>query len=95
MTIAQINEIVAPILQHRFQANVFKGSGVSSEEDFDGEVVLRVTARITRPADVMDRVDATLEIKGVLEQKGENRVVYLDVATNDEQDASEHSDEDA
>jgi hypothetical protein len=82
MNLSQINEIVTPILEHRFHANGFRGSDISSEEDFDGEIVLRVTAHIEKPVAVMDRVDATLEIQDALEQKGESRTVYLEVETN-------------
>ena len=88
-----VSDIVTPILKSRFQAKGFQGSNVFTEEDFDGEVVVRVKARLATPIEVMDRVDATLEIKDALEQKGESRTVYLDVATEDEENASESPDE--
>jgi hypothetical protein len=93
MTLPEISDIVTPILKSRFQAKGFQGSNVFTEEDFDGEVVVRVKARLATPIEVMDRVDATLEIKDALEQKGESRTVYLDVATEGEENASESPDE--
>lgn len=91
MNLTQITEVVTPILKHRFQANGFHDTQVSSEEDFDGEIVLRVKARMKTPVAVMERVDATLEIKDALEQRGESRAVYLEVDTGES--ASETSDE--
>ena len=81
MNMTQISEIVTPILQHRFHDKGFRGTDVSSEEDFDGEIVLKVKARMDAPIEVMERVDAALEIKDALEQNGESRLVYLVVET--------------
>ena len=83
MNLTQISEIVTPILRHRFHSKGLKGTDVSSEEDFDGEIVLRVKARMDTPIEVMERVDAALEIKDALEKKGESRLVYLDVETGE------------
>ncbi len=95
MTNAEVEKIVAHILQKRFQANGFSRSDVVSEEDFDGVPIIRVTAHVESPVDnAIDKVDAILAIQDELQQFGDDRFVYLDVDAPGSQESPDEDEDD-
>ena len=82
MTDQEIQEVVSNILRTRVPEAGFKGADVSSDIDFDGESIIRVTARYERrPQERRDvLIGAVHDLRDALIDRGEERFVFL---TND------------
>jgi hypothetical protein len=79
MTDDEINEVASRLLQERFQDLQFERSTVKSEEDFDGDSILRIKAYFPRGGVTAERlVDAMHDIRSELIRRGEERFVFLD-----------------
>jgi hypothetical protein len=92
MTDTEINEIVGGILRDRLKQFGFAQSDVRSESDFDGDPIIRVTARYENGRVPSDRlVDSLHAIRSELLSRGEERFVFLD----SEYPGQEEADEDA
>ncbi|MFO1101702.1 MAG: hypothetical protein U1E20_02220 [Methylocystis sp.] len=92
---AEIQEIAAKILENRLAAQKFLSCDVKSEDDFDGVPVIRITAHILTPMkSITDKLNATIEIQDRLQERGEDRFVFLDIDTpadSEDDDAVETS----
>jgi hypothetical protein len=88
---AQIQEIVTRVLQTRLAARNFIDCEVKSEEDFDGESIIRVKARSRIPVeDAEERLGATMAIRDELRERGDDRYVFLNLgAPGDEPEQNE------
>ena len=92
MTDQQIEETVSRILATRVQDAGFEGAEVRTDIDFDGESIIRVSARYQRrPADPDALIDVVHALRAELLHKGENRFVYL---TSDIANEQQPTDED-
>jgi hypothetical protein len=79
MTDDEINEVVSRLLRERFEDLQFERSTVKSEEDFDGDPILRVKAYFPRRGVPTERlVNAMHDIRSELIRRGEERFVFLD-----------------
>ena len=78
MTEDEINKIVSKLLRKRFADLDFERSSVESEQDFDGNSILRITAHVGKEGVPSDRlIDALHDIRSELLRKGEERFVIL------------------
>jgi hypothetical protein len=82
MTDQEIQEVVSNVLRSRTPEAGFRGAEVRSDIDFDGESIIRVTARYERrPAERREAlIGAVHDLRDALIAKGEERFVFL---TND------------
>ena len=82
MTDQEISQLVERVLANRVPNADFQGADVRSDVDFDGDSIIRVTARYARrPDERPDRlIDAVHDLRSALIQEGEDRFVFL---TND------------
>jgi hypothetical protein len=78
MNMAQVKEVVAGVLSHRFAKNGYSSADVKVEEDFDGEEIIRVTVHLARPIESDDELyESVGEIRDRLQQEGDKRFVFL------------------
>jgi hypothetical protein len=91
MTDEEIEKVVSSLLRDRFKDFGFERSTVKSEEDFDGESILRVSAHFNNGKVATNRlIDALHDIRSELITRGEERFVLL----NSEYLGEEDNDED-
>lgn len=84
MTDDQITEIVTKVLRREFKGLGLERVLVNSEEDFDGDSIIRVNAKLkdgTAPADRLAK--ALHDIRSELIDRGEDRFVFLSSAQPD------------
>ena len=92
MTDEEIRKLVAPLLRKSFNKAGFRSVEVQSEEDFDGNPIIRVTANFTGEGVAAEQlVDAQHAIRTALLEKGEDRFVFLDSTYPQEQLVNEDS----
>jgi hypothetical protein len=90
MSDEQVNQIVSDLLGKRLGDVGFERSSVKSEEDFDGESVLRVRAHFNNGKVPTDRlIDAVSDIRSELLRRGEERYVFLKGEYTGERDEDE------
>ncbi|WP_156387506.1 MULTISPECIES: hypothetical protein [unclassified Methylobacterium] len=79
MTDKEIQEVVFSVLKSRVPEAEFQGADVRSDIDFDGESIIRVTARYERrPAERREAlIGAIHDLRDALIAKGEERFVFL------------------
>ncbi|MCJ2135733.1 hypothetical protein MKK69_17010 [Methylobacterium sp. J-026] len=94
MTDQQISEIVHDVLRNRVPAAQFLGADVWSDTDFDGDPIIRVTARYGhRPTAKPDPLIAAVhDLRSALLARGEDRFVFLSNDVADEQRVEEDVD---
>jgi hypothetical protein len=93
---AEIQKIAESVLATRFAPQRFLNCEAHSEEDFDGESVVRVKAVLAEPIhDPAPRLDATLAIRDELHNRGDDRYVYLDLDVPGDGHLSEEIEEDS
>jgi hypothetical protein len=79
MTDEEINKIVSKLLREKLKDIGFQRSTVQSEQDLEGDSIIRVTARFRRGELPSDRlINALHDIRTQLLRKGEERFVVLD-----------------
>ncbi|TFF25432.1 hypothetical protein E3C22_08750 [Jiella endophytica] len=66
-----------PILRERLKEFGYRGVTVSSEEDFDGDVVLRMTVDVDRQVSGRAMLDVGGEVWGALLDRGDRRFALL------------------
>ena len=78
ITDADVGRAVDSILRERLGSQGYQAAVVSSETDYEGEPIIRVTARFARAIEdtelLLGSVDA---IRHVLIEKGDDRFVFL------------------
>jgi hypothetical protein len=88
MTDQQIEKTVSRILAERVPDAGFRGAEVRSDIDFDGESIIRVTARYDhRPAREDALIDVVHALRSELMKQGEERFVFL---TNEIESERQH-----
>ena len=94
MTDQEISRIVNDVLRERVPAAGFKGAEVMSDQDFDGDPIIRVTAHYERrPRTKPDPlITAVHDLRSALIDQGEDRFVFLDNDVEDEQQVEEDVD---
>jgi hypothetical protein len=96
MTDDEINAVVSELLRGRLGDAGFEYATVKSEEDFDGDSIVRVTAHFNNGRVPTARlIDAMRDIRSELIPRGEERFVLLSGKYSDEhEDEDEDEDED-
>lgn len=91
MTDQEISQIVHSVLRDRLPTAGFRDADVWSDTDFDGDPIIRVTARYDhRPSTKPDPlVTAVHDLRSALIERGEGRLVFLDNEVADEQRVEE------
>lgn len=70
-------KIAEPILRKHLQPFGYSGVSVKSEEDFDGDIVLRMTVNVERQVSGRAMVDVVGAIRGALLDQGDERFAFL------------------
>lgn len=86
LTDDQITKIVTKVLHHEFKGLGLEHVVVNSGEDFDGDSIIRVNAKLktgTAPAERLAR--ALSDIRSELIDRGEDRFVFLSSAQPDDE----------
>lgn len=90
MTDEEIRKVVTKVLRRSFKGLGLERVTVISENDFDGDPIIRVNARLrTGLAPAQRLVNALHEIRSELIGKGEDRFVFLSSAQPDEENVEE------
>lgn len=86
-----VKRVALPLLQRRLAPFHFTDVDVVEEEDFDGELVLRMTANVSTKVPAQDLITVTADIHDALRKEGDERFVYLGTRrpTNDLADEPE------
>ena len=94
MTDQEVSQIVHHVLRDRVPAANFMGADVWSDTDFDGDPIIRVTARHGyRPDTKPDPlITAVHDLRSALIERGEDRFVFLTNEVADEQCIEEEVD---
>lgn len=91
MTDREVNQLVTRVLSERFRALDFTEAHTSSEIDFDGTPILRVTAIFSNRSAPRAHLIAAQAISEALREQGEERFVFVSSRYHDD----ETEDEDA
>jgi len=91
MTDQEISLIIDRVLRDRLPAAGFRSADVWSDTDFDGDPIIRVTARYDhRPSMRPDPlITAVHDLRSALIERGESRLVFLDNEVADERRVEE------
>ncbi|MBP0616281.1 hypothetical protein [Jiella mangrovi] len=73
----EARRLVDPLLRERLKEFGYRGVVVSSEEDFDGDMVLRLTVDVDRQVSGRAMLDVGGEIWGALLDRGDARFALL------------------
>lgn len=78
MTDSEIGAIARKILAQRFEGAGFRDLDVTSDRDYDGEPIIRVTAHFDGPiSDLRKFIQSTPVIRSELMRSGEERFIFL------------------
>lgn len=86
LTDDEVAKIIRKILSREFKDLGFEHVAVNSEEDFDGDSIIRVNAKLksgTAPAERLSK--ALHNIRSELIDRGEDRFVFLSSAQPDDE----------
>jgi hypothetical protein len=89
MSDAEVQKIALPILEQRLGRFGFQDVTVKEEEDFDGSVIFRMTARVREKVPARELIDTLGTIHATLRKKGEGRFVYLSTERPGEDETDE------
>jgi hypothetical protein len=90
---ADLQEIAARVLEKQLASSKIVECRVKTELDFDGEVIVRVTAVSEIPVDdARLRLAANTAIQDELRRRGDDRYVFLDIEVSSEQPDEEEDD---
>ena len=89
-----VGAVVSEVLKHRLASLGFSGADIVIEKDFDGEDVIRVTAKLSKQGvDSEALFEAASDIRQRLIAEGDDRFVF--VKQSAPQGSSDEADEDA
>lgn len=94
MSDSQVREIARPILGEMLKPVAVEDVFVRAEDDFDGEEILRMTARVSAHVSARQIIDATYAVMMALRGQNDPRYVFLDARTLKQETAVAYEDED-
>jgi hypothetical protein len=90
---SEIQKIAEQVLKTRLASSRIVDCTVASEEDFDGEEIIRVTAVSEIPVeDPRERLAANTAIRDELLRRGDKRYVFLDIEVSSELPSDDEGD---
>lgn len=77
LTEEQVRQVAGNVLADRFRAFGFQKLNINEDENMDGAAILRMIAEVASRVPARELIDTLVAVKDALEDKGEDRLVFL------------------